>query len=52
MSIYFDKATLISPLFDYLGLPQEVTINLFNTPMKFPQASHQVLQLQLAGQRG
>ena len=52
MSIYFDKATLISPLFDYLGLPQEVAINLFNTPIKFPQASQQVLQLQLAGQRG
>ena len=46
MSNYFDKATLISPKFDYLGLPQEVAINLFNTQIKFPQASQQVLQLQ------
>ena len=52
MAIYFDKSALISQLFDYFGLPQEVAINLFNTLKKFPQASEQVLLLQLAGQRG
>ena len=52
MAIYFDKAALTSPVYDYLGMPQEVAIYLFNSPTKLPQAAQQVLQLQLAGLRG
>ena len=49
IAIYFVKTALISPQFDYMGMPQEAAINPLNTPITTTQ---QVLQLQLRDQIG